>query len=147
MKYRQLINYFLRGYNGIDDLFYLNFWLIIICLILDIFINNIYLSLTLVALVILIIYRVFSRNISKRRKENNIYLSIIKWPKNKIKLYSNIIKNYNKNLYKRCPKCKQMIKLPLKKGKHQVICPSCKHEFTVKCNRNEKVKVEIIRDR
>ena len=98
-------------------------------------------------LCILIIFRIFSRNIKARRKENSIFEWVIKYPKKKFKLFYNIIKNYNHALYKRCPKCKQMIKLPLKKGKHQVICPTCKHEFTVKCNRNEKVKVEILKNR
>ena len=147
MKYKNIINMLLKGHNGIDSLFYLNLILIIICLILNIFINNFFLSLTQLLLCILIIFRIFSRNIKARRKENRIFEWVIKYPKKKFKLFYNIIKNYNHALYKRCPKCKQMIKLPLKKGKHQVICPTCKHEFTVKCNRNEKVKVEILKNR
>ena len=42
-----------------------------------------------------------------------------------------IIKNYNKALYKRCPKCHQVLKLPLKKGAHTVKCPECGNSFTV----------------
>ena len=48
-------------------------------------------------------------------------------------------------MYKKCPKCKQKLRLPLKKGIHTVKCPNCKEKFEVKCNRNEKVKVEIVK--
>ena len=55
------------------------------------------------------------------------------------------MERYNKALYKRCPKCHQVLKLPLKKGTHTVKCPECGNSFTVKCNRNEVVKAEIIK--
>lgn len=147
MKYQKLINQLLRGYNGIDSLFYVNLILIIVCIVLNIFINNFFLSLIQLLLIILIVFRIFSKNISARQKENRLFENIIRTPKKKIKLYWNIIKNYNHALYKKCPYCKQMIKLPLKKGKHDVICPTCKKKFTVKCNRNEKLKVEVVNDR
>lgn len=28
-------------------------------------------------------------------------------------------------MYKKCPNCRQKIRLPLKKGKHTVKCPKC----------------------
>ena len=37
--------------------------------------------------------------LKQRRKENNIYVKIISYPKKKFKLYIDIIKNYNKELY------------------------------------------------
>ena len=48
-------------------------------------------------------------------------------------------------MYKKCPNCKQKIRLPLKKGKHTVKCPNCSYKFEVKCRKDEKIKVEIVK--
>lgn len=89
--------------------------------------------------------KIFIKNKSKRQKENQIYIKI----KNKIiKYYQYQKKRYqdhNTHIYRKCPKCKQKIRLPLKKGKHTVKCPNCQHHFIVKCPRNEKIKIEIVK--
>ncbi len=145
MSYKDLINRSMPGRNGFDDLFNFNLVVIAILTIMDIFINNIFLSLALVLSIAILIFRVISKNVKQRRKENAIYVKIISYPKKKFKLYKNIIKNYNKALYKRCLKCHQVLKLPLKKGTHTVKCPECGNSFTVKCNRNEVVKAEVVK--
>ncbi len=147
MTFKSLFNSMMPNKNGLDELTTLNFIILIILLIFDIFINNIYLSLSIVLFIFLIIFRTLSTNKTKRYKENKCYLNIVNKPIKKFKLYKDIIKNYNASLYKRCPKCKQILKLPLQKGKHNVICPNCKNKFEVKCNRNEKVQAEVIKNR
>jgi predicted RNA-binding Zn-ribbon protein involved in translation (DUF1610 family) len=65
-----------------------------------------------------------------------------------IKLFDYNKKKYkdrNTHMYKKCPKCKQKIRLPLKKGKHTVKCPNCGNRFDVACHKDEKIKVEIIK--
>ena len=65
-----------------------------------------------------------------------------------IKLFDYKKKKYkdrNTHMYKKCPKCKQKIRLPLKKGKHTVKCPNCGNKFDVTCHKDEKIKVEIIK--
>lgn len=146
MTFKSLFNSMMPNKNGLDELTTLNFIILIILLIFDIFINNIYLSLSIVLFVFLIIFRTLSTNKTKRSKENKCYLNIVNKPVKKFKLYKDIIKNYNTSLYKRCHECKQILKLPLQKGKHNVICPNCKNKFEVKCNRNEKVKAEVIKN-
>ena len=129
----------------IDELYK---FLLIICTIL-ILLNTIIKSkiIDIIELIILIIstIRFLSKNKSKRQKENQIYFKI----KNKIiKYYQYQKKRYqdhNTHIYRKCPKCKQKIRLPLKKGKHTVKCPNCQHHFIVKCPRNEKIKIEIVK--
>jgi len=136
---------FMRGRYGVDDLYKFLLVLCMIILIINIFLDNIYLRLVEVIIFIITIYRVLSKKISKRRKENDKYLSI----KNKISNYIKYLKrkynDRNTHMYKKCPKCKQKIRLPLKKGKHTVKCPNCKDKFEVKCRRNEKIKIEIVK--
>ena len=65
-----------------------------------------------------------------------------------IKLFDYNKKKYkdrNTHMYKKCPKCKQKIRLPLKKGEHTVKCPNCGNRFDVACHKDEKIKVEIIK--
>lgn len=136
---------FMDGRYGIDELYK---FLLIICTIL-ILLNTIIKSkiIDIIELIILIIstIRFLSKNKSKRQKENQIYIKI----KNKIIKYYQYQKkrhqDHNTHIYRKCPKCKQKIRLPLKKGKHTVKCPNCQHHFIVKCPRNEKIKIEIVK--
>lgn len=77
----------------------------------------------------------FSKNKYKRVKENRIFLEIflkIKSPFVKIKniLNKNKIKSKN-NIYKKCPKCGLMLKLPIpkKRGIKHTTCPDCSTRF------------------
>ena len=85
MSYKDLINRSMPERNGFDELFNFNLIIIIILSIMDIFINNIYLSLALVLSIAILIFRVVSKNVKQRRKENNIYVKIISYPKKKFK--------------------------------------------------------------
>ena len=136
---------FMYGRYGVDDLYY---FLLIICLIiiiLNIFIHSSILTIIELIIFSVAIYRYLSKNKYKRNKENKKYLYI----KDKILNYFNYQRrkynDRNTHMYKKCPKCKQKIRLPLKKGKHTVKCPNCSHKFEVKCSKDEKVKVEIIK--
>ena len=78
------------------------------------------------ALVIMIVCRLFSRKIAKRRKENETFCGFFRLRKNKFK-------DRKTHVYRKCPKCKAVLRLPKAKGKHTVVCPRCKERFTVKC--------------
>ena len=136
---------YMNGRYGIDELYR---FLLIVCLIiiiLNMFINSEILRLLELIIFVYAIYRVLSKDRYKRSKENKKYLEV----KDKIVSYFDYIKrkyrDRNTHMYKKCPRCKQKIRLPLKKGKHIVRCPKCRERFEVKCNRNEKIKVEIIK--
>ena len=109
------------------------------------FLNNNIIRIIELLLIFIILYRSLSKNISRRKKENDKYLNI----KNRIiKSFNYNKKKYeerNTHMYKKCPNCKQKIRLPLKKGKHTVKCPNCGNRFDVACHKDEKIKVEIIK--
>ena len=77
------------------------------------------------ALAITVFYRMFSRNVAKRRKENERFCGFFRLRKNKFK-------DRKTHVYRRCPECKAVIRLPKAKGKHTVVCPRCKKRFSVK---------------
>lgn len=76
-------------------------------------------------LVYLLISRMFSRNIAKRRAENEKFCGFFK-------LRRNMFRDRKTHVYRKCPKCRAVLRLPRAKGKHTVVCPRCKERFKVK---------------
>ncbi|MBQ6042736.1 MAG: hypothetical protein IJL41_01185 [Clostridia bacterium] len=78
------------------------------------------------------VYRMFSRRIQTRLRENKAFLSV--WEK--IKLFFVRIKKRFKDrkthVYMKCPTCKAQLRLQRIKGEHGVKCPKCGAEFRVK---------------
>lgn len=106
---------FMIGRYGIDDLYKVLLVIYTILILINIFIRSKIIAVIEVLLIIIMIYRVLSKNIYQRRKENDMYLKI----KNKIlSTYNYNKKKYkdrNTYMYKKCPNCRQKIRLPLKK--------------------------------
>ena len=103
--------------------------LIFVHSILTIFVESIVfdlvISLISLALAFFIFYRMFSRNIAKRRRENEKFCGFFTLRKNKFK-------DRKTHVYRKCPQCKAILRLPKAKGKHFVVCPRCKHRFSVR---------------
>ena len=76
-------------------------------------------------LAFVILFRMFSKDIQKRRRENERFLGFFKLLKNRIR-------DRKTHIYRRCPSCKVIIRLPKAKGKHTVVCPKCKNRFSVR---------------
>lgn len=78
---------------------------------------------------IICMFRIFSRNIYKRRNENYKYLKIknkiVMWFKNNI----NRIKTLKTYKYYTCSNCKQKLRVPRGKGKMSITCPKCNSSF------------------
>ena len=145
MKFGDRYIKFMKDRYGIDELYKFLLLICFVLLVINTFVSNNIIRLFEVLLIVIIFYRYMSKNIKLRKKENDKYLEI----KNKIiKLFDYNKKKYkdrNTHMYKKCPKCKQKIRLPLKKGKHTVKCPNCGKRFDVACHKEEKIKVEIIK--
>lgn len=145
MKFGDRYIKFMKDRYGIDELYKFLLLICFVLLVINTFVSNNIIRLFEVLLIVIIVYRYMSKNIKLRKKENDKYLEI----KDKIiKLFDYNKKKYkdrNTHMYKKCPKCKQKIRLPLKKGKHTVKCPNCGNRFDVACHKDEKIKVEIIK--
>jgi len=77
----------------------------------------------------LTIFRVLSRNIANRRRENDIFIRYW-WPiRTKIiKLFARV-KQIRSHKRLKCPNCKNKLRVPRGKGKLQVTCPKCGERF------------------
>ncbi|MDW5300160.1 MAG: hypothetical protein SA378_08490 [Sedimentibacter sp.] len=78
------------------------------------------------------IFRIMSKNILARQKENYKFLEywnpIKSWSKGKY----NIIKSSKNYKYIKCPNCKQKLRVPRGKGKILVTCKNCNTKFIAK---------------
>ncbi len=63
------------------------------------------------------IFRMYSRNVYKRRAENQRFLQFLRPLRDR------------KNRYFSCPRCRQKVRVPRGKGKIRIICPSCGERF------------------
>lgn len=84
------------------------------------------------AVFIYMIFRVLSRNIYNRQKENAVFTRYWNKVKPKLILFKDRITNIKTYRYRTCPKCKKVLRLPVRKGKHNVRCPHCGEEFKVR---------------
>ena len=145
MKFGDRYIKFMKDRYGVDELYKFLLLICFVLIVINTFISNNIIRLFEVLLIVIIFYRYMSKNIKLRKKENDKYLEI----KDKIiKLFDYNKKKYkdrNTHMYKKCPKCKQKIRLPLKKGKHTVKCPNCGKRFDVSCHKDETIKVELLK--
>ena len=78
------------------------------------------------AVLIWSLFRTFSRNFAKRRRELDRYLKIQKPIANFFKLSRNKWRDRKTHVYFKCKKCKAVLRVPKGKGSIVVICTRCK---------------------
>lgn len=126
---RNFLRNFMSGRYGPD---HLGIALIIFSFILSLlyailgFLPILYISYILFGIVL---FRMLSRNIYRRRYENDKFIRYW-WPiRTKIVRVAASIRNRRTHKYFKCPKCKNTLRVPRGKGKLQVTCPRCAERF------------------
>lgn len=132
MKFRDKMIRFFYGRNGNDALNQLLFWAYFALLVVNIFLGSIILSGIELILLVLYLFRALSKNLYRRQAENRRFLKI--WNKftGFFKLQKNKFRDRKTHVYRKCPSCHVVLRLPKKKGKHSVKCPHCAKSVSVK---------------
>lgn len=135
-KFKAFLWRLMYGRYGIDKLYTGLFIIFVIITIVNMFITNpianLILSLSNTAILIFMFYRVFSKQIYKRRREEQIYLRIIGKIKRPFSVAIRRFKERKTHVYKKCPSCKTQLRFPKKKGTIMVTCPKCRESFRIK---------------
>lgn len=126
---KEKLRKFMIGRYGADSLSRFLLVSAIILMIVSMFVFRQPLYISSIMLVIYGYYRMFSKDASRRYKENQMYLRIL----GKVKTYLHRKKYRFKqrqiyHIY-RCPKCSQKIRIPRGKGRISITCPKCQEEF------------------
>ncbi len=128
---REKIDRFMQGRYGTDKLNQFIFYFEWIFLILSLFTKNIVFTVLFYLDIVIYVYRSLSKNYVKRSIENQKFIHVHS-------LFAHHIHALCKNVkdkefkYFVCPKCAQMIRIPKKRGKIKVTCPSCRQSFDAK---------------
>ena len=129
-------NFFSRifyGKNGIDGLGIFTWIATIALAIAVVFSHNVVVYIVFAALFALSVFRLLSKNIAARQKENRFFMNII----NKFSIPSKGKKDVNATFkdvteYKlfTCPNCGQKVRIPKGHGAVEIICTKCKNTFS-----------------
>lgn len=147
-KFKEKIYRFMYGRYGTDKLYNFTFVLTLILLVAELVVNYalpeslaasyvaLGLSLAVVGLYVWMVFRSMSRNIYKRRKENERFLKAVNVLKRLVTFNtSRKTKSHNRDdamyIFRDCTRCGSTLRLPRKKGRHKVKCPKCTHRFFV----------------
>lgn len=135
MNFQYKLSQFLYGRYVAYGIDLLTKVLAIICIILSVinlFVSSLFIYIFETALFIWMFYRLFSKNIQKRQAENRRLTNFINRIKGHLTLGRRMHKERETHIYKKCPHCSVMLRLPRKQGEHNVNCPRCKNNFKVK---------------
>lgn len=123
---------FMAGRYGADQL---NMAMLIVAILLSLVtaITGLgILNLFGLALFVICILRMFSRNVEKRRAENQKFLNFKNNFGSNVRQFVNRAKNVKKFKYFKCPQCGARLRLPRKVGEVTVTCGKCRHQFRQK---------------
>ena len=124
---------FMEGRYGGDELSRFGMVLAILLTILSGFLHKPWLNHIAILLILYFgVFRVFSRNTTKRYRERLKYLNATQPLRNFFRQQSLKIKNKSKYKYLKCPECSNKMKVPKGKGKIKITCPYCKETFIKK---------------
>ena len=131
MNFRYRFMQFMYGRYGLDKLFYGIMALAMVISFINIFVRTLILQFIVYALVIYAIFRFLSRNTYARKKENDWFQDKLNFIK-KQRQFAEQRRNDTLHIYKKCPACKAILRLPHRIGVHTTVCPRCGKEFKVK---------------
>ena len=134
--FRYRLAKFFIGRNGPDTLYYVSFAVSLLALLLNtLFFYNpfcrIFFPLLYLASFIYAIFRLMSRNIYKRQKENEAvrrFFGKLFRPFRRLFLR---VRDRRTHIFRKCPHCRATLRLKRTPGDHTVRCPSCGTRFSV----------------
>ncbi len=131
-KFKDGVRNFMIGRNGADQL---SMAMLIAGIVLSLLTAITKLGIfNLLGLIVLIltIFRMFSRNLEKRRAENQKFVNFRANFGTNAKQLMNRLKSMKKYKYFKCPQCGARLRLPRKVGEVTVTCGKCKNQFKQK---------------
>lgn len=128
-KFKTAVLRFMSGRYGNDNLNNFIFFVSILLYIIHrTLLRNLVIGVLSQLLLIVVIWRMFSKNWYKRQLENNKYLMISKPIRLRCVCLARQLKDRDRRYYV-CPKCSQIVRVPKGRGKIEIDCPKCHHSF------------------
>ena len=119
----------MAGRNGPDQLCRFLSILALVLLLANAFVRGTVLWALGLALLIYAYFRMFSRNVSRRREENGRYLQLQYKVTNSVRNWLDRWRQRKDYAFFRCPGCRAMLRVPRGKGRVRVTCRKCGNAF------------------
>jgi len=123
---------FMYGRYGQDSLNrFLSFVSLALC-VLSFFIHSVVIVVAILTVFVLIFFRTFSKNFTRRRRENQIYTQAAKPVMRFFKYWFTRIKLHKTHFVYSCAECGSILRVPRSAGygKIEIKCPKCHASFT-----------------
>ena len=129
---REKLARFMAGRNGVDqlgrELMYVTFVLLLASLFVKGRAGEI-MRLLVFILIAYIYFRMFSRNVSRRRAENSWYLDRTYSARSYFRSLGERWRQRRDYKFFRCPQCRTLLRVPRGKGKIKIVCRKCGNSF------------------
>ena len=120
---------FMAGRYGSDQLNNALLLLGLLLLVIEWITGWNWIGIFVLALLFLCYFRMFSRNIQARYAENQWFLRKWRPISNRLKNARMRFQDRKTHRYFKCPQCKQRLRVPRGRGKINITCPHCRHQF------------------
>ena len=126
-RFLQKLQYWMMGRNGTDQL---SIALLIAGFVISLFSNFFWPLIFLsYAIYIWVLFRMFSRNVPARQRENQVFLRVWRPITQWFSFQRTRFRDRKLYRYFKCPHCGLRLRAPKGRGKIQVTCQKCHTEF------------------
>ena len=131
-KIRESFSRFMSGRYGADQLGMSMLWTSLAMTVLGSIFRLFVLTLMADALLILMFWRMLSKDRYRRQSENQAYLQKTYAVRKAVSEWVNRVKNSKKYRYFTCPQCKKRLRVPRGVGNITITCKDCGTKFDKK---------------
>ena len=128
---RERLMKFMEGRYGADTLFYMMTGLYLGLIVINIPLQSWTIHIIGLVIFAVTVLRSLSRNIEKRKKENDWVVARIRKLRANSARSRQIKEQSGEYYFKKCPGCKKTLRLPRVQGQHNTTCPACGKSFTM----------------
>ena len=131
-RFKAALLRFMTGRHGTDALSLALMVAAILCMLIAALAGSVLLNTVSLALYIVCLFRILSKNRKARERENEMYLKLRNGFKRGAAYGLARLKNTRKYKYFKCPSCGLLLRLPRKTGTVTVTCSRCANRFRAK---------------
>lgn len=130
-NWREKLIAFMAGRYGVDELYYGLLVLWVLLYLAGVVTRLGALRILALFCLILMTFRMLSRNTARRRWENEAFLRVWTPVRSFFSLTWARVRDVRTHVYRRCPACGATLRLPHRRGTHTAVCPRCARRFDV----------------
>ena len=124
-----MVKGWLKGRNGADELATFAIVIALLVVIVNYFVRSIFLSGVALALMVFAWWRMSSRHVKARVRENRAFAELLGPARPWLRDPGAAFTELRSFKHLRCPNCSQRMRVPRGKGNLRVRCPKCHEKF------------------